>query len=151
MAKHNKKDKPGFYMANPKLGEVAMKMGDRPDPAMREESIFSKIKKAATTGARILQEVGVQGLDLLQGDPGNKGRTRGMQGGFAEAMRNARNAKNFENEFFDKSRENVRLGKTYFTLADIFDDSGAGFFKEDKRENYGKDTNFKNRSTGGGR
>lgn len=151
MAKHNKKQQPGFYMANPKLGEVAMKMGDRPDPAMREESIFSKIKKGVRTGVRVLGELGVQGLDLLQGDPGNKGRTRGMQGGFGEAMRNARNAKNFENKFFDKSRENVRLGKTYFTLADVLDDSGAGFFKDDKRENYGQDTSSKNRRTGGGR
>ena len=151
MAKHNKKDKPGFYMANPKLGEVAMKMGNRPDPAMREESIFSKIKKGARTGLRILGELGVQGLDLIQSDPGNKGRTSGPSGGYYEALRNANRAKSFENKFFDKSRENVRLGKTYFTLADILDDSGAGFFRDDKRPNYGQDTSFKNRRQGGGR
>ena len=143
MAKHNKQDKPGFYMKNPKLGEVAMRMGDRPDPAMREESILSKIKKAGRTALQLGKEVGAQLIDLTTSDPGNTKYQPGFND-YYKTLENRIRVKDFENRVFDQGRDLVRRGKTYFSLADILDDSGAGLFKEDKRENYGTNTSSKN-------
>lgn len=140
-------NKPGFYMKEG-LKEVTKNMGDR--PAFRKgDGFFSKIGKGIRTGARILGELGVQGLDLIQSDPGNKGRSSGPSGGYYEALENANRAKDFENKFFDNSRKLVNEGKINFTLADYLDDDGSGFFKPDARPNKGKNTSSKNRTTGG--
>ena len=95
---------------------------------------FKKIAKGARTLARGAGDIGVQVLDFLQPDIKNIGGSTNSfnMGGLREAKRNAHRAKDFENEHYDKSRQMVKEGKIYGTLADFFDDDGRGGSRKGK-------------------
>tara|TARA_R100000908_G_C3728107_1_gene128414 strand:- start:467 stop:913 length:447 start_codon:yes stop_codon:yes gene_type:complete len=132
-----KQDEGSFYL-KPSLKQVARNMGDR--PAFRKgDGFFGTLKKIGNTALRVGGELGVQALDLLQGDPGNTGGSTNSfnMGGSRAAKSEAGRAKDFENEYFDESRRQVNEGKQFFTLADYLDDDGSTFFAKDARSNKG--------------
>ena len=131
------KQEEGAFYLKPALKQVTKNMGS---PALRKgDGFFGTLKKIGNTALRVGGELGVQALDLLQPDPGNVGGSTNSfnMGGIRGAQRESNQAKDFENEYFDKSREKVNKGEVYFTLADYLDDGGQTFFKDDARPNKG--------------
>jgi hypothetical protein len=81
-------------------------------------------KKVGRTGTRLLGDLGVQALDMFQPDHGS--HASGYRAPGATSYYDKLAQKDWENEHYDKSRQLVKEGKTFFTLADYLDDDGAG-------------------------
>jgi len=131
------KQEEGAFYLKPALKQVTKNMGT---PAMRKgDGFWGTLKKVGNTALRVGGELGVQALDLIQGDPGNTGGSTNSfnMGGSRAAKSESYRAKDWENEYFDESRRQVNEGKQFFTLADYLDDDGSTFFAKDARSNKG--------------
>ena len=104
------------FSLNPELQTVTNSGGN--------PSFWSTIKKVARTGTRLLGDIGVQAIDLLKPDHGS--HASGYRSPGATSLYEKLADKDWENIHYDKSRQLVKEGKTYFTLADYLDDDGEG-------------------------
>ena len=92
--------------------------------------MWDTVKKVGRTVTRGLGDVGVQALDMLQPDPG--GHASGYRDPGATSLSEKKHQKKMEMQHYDKSRELTKQGKTYFNLANIFDDDGEGNARKSK-------------------
>ena len=140
MAKHNKKAK---AKAKAIKGGMPQNVADRvfkmtpgkPGRKMtnstfayKDEQVMAQmggfgnfLKKAGRTALQAGKDVAYQAMDLLSLDPVRVGGT-----GSREAGDIAKDVKLLEKKNFDKSRQLKSQGKTFFSLANAFDDSGYG-------------------------
>jgi len=140
MAKHNKKAK---AKAKAIAGGMPQNVADRvfkmtpgkPGRKMtnstfayKDEQVMAQmggfgdfLKKAGRTALQVGKDIGYQALDMVAFDPGRIGGT-GSRG----AGDTARDIKLLEKKNYDRSRKLKSEGKTFFSLADAFDDTGYG-------------------------
>jgi len=101
-------------------------MGHKDSPA---ELSWDDIKKAGRTAMQLGKDIVYQAGDLMFPDEGGgdyeRYRTVGLDNP-GEAGRISRNMKHNEQRNYDISRDKAARGETFFSAADLFDDSGKG-------------------------
>ena len=101
-------------------------MGHSDSPA---ELSWDDIKKAGRTAMQLGKDIVYQAGDLMFPDEGGgdyeRYRTVGLDNP-GEAGRISRNMKHNEQRNYDISRDKAARGETFFSAADLFDDSGKG-------------------------
>ena len=86
--------------------------------------IGDTLKKIGRTGTRMLGDIGMQAVDMLNPDPGSHASGRRPPGATSYAEKDYR--KDQEMAHYQKSRDLTAQGKTYFNLSSAFDDDGQG-------------------------
>ena len=101
-------------------------MGHKDSPA---ELSWDDIKKAGRTAVQLGKDVAYQIGDMMFPDEGGGDWERYRSIGLdnpGEAARSSRNIKHNEQRNYDISRDKAARGETFFSAADLFDDSGKG-------------------------
>lgn len=119
-----------------------MMMGFTKNKDQKKKPQISTGRKILNTAGQLAKDIGYQALDKVFPNPGSV-----LVGGSRKDRTNAQLVKQAEQKNYDISRDRVKKGETYFSVADAFDDSGYGinpFGKKRKRKNPGslKDKNI---------
>jgi hypothetical protein len=116
----------GYASGALKVGKI---MSDGPDPIMKVagpgDGILGTAKKVARTLTRGLGDIGMQAYDLVNPDV-NKINYGSQPSSHTTSYGDAKKAKKIENKHYAKSRALAKSGKTYGSLANVFDDDGKG-------------------------
>ena len=123
-------------------GDSMAMMGFTKNKEQNKKPQISTGRKILNTAGQLIKDVGYQAIDKVFPNPSNV-----LVGGSRKDKTNAQLVKQAEQKNYDISRDRVKKGETYFSVADAFDDSGYGlnpFGKKRKRKNPGslKDKNI---------
>jgi len=102
---------------------------------MKKDKKISTGRKILNTAGQLVKDIGYQAIDKVFPNPDSI-----VIGGSRKDQTDARLVKQAEQKNYDISRDRVKKGETYFSVADAFDDSGYGrnpFGKKRKRKNPG--------------
>lgn len=88
---------------------------------MKKDKKISTGRKILNTAGQLIKDVGYQARDLITPDPIRVGGQMGRRDKL-----NMQLLKQQEQKNYDISRDRVKKGETYFSIADKFDDSGYG-------------------------